>query len=80
MTIEKLPSGNYRIKEMRNGKTYRITVDHKPTKTEARNLVEKQLTGYHNTETFGAAAESYIKSKQNVLSPATIRGYYSKVK
>lgn len=77
MTIEKLPSGNYRIKEMRNGKTYRITVDHKPTKSEAKELVEKRIGSYSNPNSFECAADVYIKSKENVLSPATIRGYRS---
>lgn len=77
MTIEKLPSGNYRIKEMRDGKTYRITVDHKPTKSEAKELVEKRVGSYYNPNSFECAADAYIKSKENVLSPATIRGYRS---
>lgn len=32
MTIEKLPSGSYRIKQMYNGKRYSITLNYKPTK------------------------------------------------
>ena len=77
MTIEKLPSGNYRITEMRNGIRIRTSIDHKPTQREAKELIEKKLNSYSNATSFKAAAESYIKSKQNVLSPATIRGYYS---
>ena len=75
MTIEKLPSGNYRIKEMRNGKVYRITLDHKPTKSEARDLLQDKIDGFNNDTSFYKAADSYILSKKNVLSPATIRGY-----
>lgn len=75
MTIEKLPSGNYRIKEMRNGKTYRVVVDHKPTKSEARDLIEKEIGGFTDKTTFQVAAETYIDSKSNILSPSTIRGY-----
>ena len=77
MTIEKLPSGNYRITEMRNGIRIRTSIDHKPTQREAKELIEKKINSYSNSTSFKAAAESYIKSKQNVLSPATIRGYYS---
>lgn len=77
MTIDKLPSGSYRIREMRNGQLYKVTIDHKPSKTEARDLIEAQMTGYHNSDLFGSAADAYVKSKKNVLSPATIRGYYS---
>ena len=63
MTIEKLPSGNYRIKEMRDGKTYRITVDHKPTKSEASKLIQDKLVGLNNNTPFEKAADYYIKSK-----------------
>lgn len=77
MTIEKLPSGKYRITEMRDGIRYRETVDHKPTKAEAREIIEKQTGSYHNSTIFSHAAEVYIRSKENVLSPATIRGYRS---
>ena len=77
MTIEKLPSGNYRIKEMKNGKTYRLTVDHKPTKAEAKELIQKEIGSLSDNTKFYDAADSYITSKENVLSPATIRGYRS---
>ena len=77
MTIEKLPSGNYRIKEMRDGQTYRITLDHKPTKAEARDLIQEKLSGLNDSTPFSVAADSYIRSKENVLSPATVRGYRS---
>ena len=77
MTIDKLPSNSYRIREMRNGKVYKVIVDHKPSNKEARSLLDEQIYGYHNSNLFGPAAEAYIKSKQNVLSPATVRGYYS---
>lgn len=75
MTIEKLPSGSYRIVEMINGKRYRITVKEKPTKSEARKMLQEQVGGFHNSTTFEVAADKYIKSKQNILSPSTIRGY-----
>lgn len=77
MTIEKLPSGNYRIKEMRNGQTYRITLDHKPTKSEARDLIQAKSGAFCDGTLFNDAADSYIRSKENVLSPATVRGYRS---
>ena len=80
MTIEKLPSGNYRIKEMRDGKTYRITVDHKPTKAEALKLIQDKLVGFNNNTSFEKAADFYIKSKLNILSPSTIRGYRAVLK
>ena len=75
MTIEKLPSGSWRIVEMVDGKRYRVTVKDKPTKADARTLIQEQIVGFHNSTSFGTAADNYIKSKQNVLSPSTIRGY-----
>lgn len=75
MTIDVLPSGNYRIREMRNGKVYRLTVNHKPTKREAKELIEKEIGGFTDKTTFLVAADNYINSKNNVLSPSTIRGY-----
>ncbi len=75
MTIEKRANGSYRIVEMRNGTRYRITVDHKPTKAEARDLLQKKIGGFTNKTSFKRSAESYIEAKSNVLSPSSIRGY-----
>ena len=78
MTIEKLPSGSYRIKQMENGKYHYVTIDHKPSKTEAVKLLaevlDKKETSAVNM-TFDDAAAAYIQSKSNILSPATIRSY-----
>lgn len=80
MTIEK--NGNkWRISEMRNGKRYRVSVDYEPTKKQARQLIDEKIKT--NTvsndlrDTFATSAEKYIKIKYNVLSPSTIRAYYS---
>lgn len=81
MTIEPRPNGKYRIVEMRNGKRYRITVDHEPKKKEAKALIEAKilLDGQKpkesNTTLFKEAAANYIELKSNVLSPSSIRGY-----
>lgn len=75
MTIEKLPSGSYRISESKNGKRYRITVQHKPTKAEAKELISKKFIEFNDATSFKVAAKYYIDSKRNVLSPSTIRGY-----
>lgn len=81
MTIEKLKSGSYRIKQMSNGITYRLTVDHKPSKQEAQILITKEIEAgckktAHSTS-FASAYQNYIDSRSNILSPATIRGYSS---
>ena len=80
MNIEKLPSGSYRIKKMIKGKMYRATLDHKPTKHEAEDIMQELVadvaTYSAQNMTFETAAEGYIKLKDNVLSPSTIVGYY----
>lgn len=78
MTIEQLPSKkSYRISEMRNGVRVRITIDHKPTDREARDLIDKKLGIVNDKTPFKRAAETYIDSKSNILSPSSIRGYRS---
>lgn len=80
MTIEKLKSGHYRLTQMEHGRRYRVTVDRKPTKAEAVRLlaaeIERQPQGGCGA-TFEQAADAYIRSKDNILSPSTIRGYRS---
>ncbi len=78
MKIEKLPSGSYRIRKMYQGKTYTIVTDYKPTQKEAIQLMADELSKVqkkHERMTFRRAAEEYIASKHNVLSPSTVRGY-----
>lgn len=63
---------------MSNGRMYRITLDHRPTNSEAVKLMAKEINRMPvsaSNMTFDDAAKVYIASKSNVLSPATIRGY-----
>lgn len=83
MTIEKLKSGSYRIKQMQSGVTYHVTIDHKPTKEEAMRLILKEIDRNSvNIEksTFEGACNAYIASKDKVLSPSTVVGYRSLIK
>ena len=78
MKIEKLPSGSYRIRKMYKGKMYTVVFDRKPTQKEAMQAMAAELDKVqesHESMTFKIAAERYIESKRNVLSPSTIRGY-----
>lgn len=77
MTIERLPSGSYRITQQENGHRYRITVDHKPTKPEAVRLVSEMLNKAPDSPKFAFkdAGDNYIESRKNVVSPSTERGY-----
>lgn len=78
MKIEKRESGSYRIRKMYKGQMYTVAFDHKPTQKEAMMAMAKELEhvqGKYESLTFKAAAEKYIDSKQDILSPSTIRGY-----
>lgn len=78
MTIEMLPSGNYRISEMVNGKRYRKTVDYKPTESDAK-LILADIIAKRDVVSFDmpfdSACRAYIKSRSNVLSPSSLRRY-----
>lgn len=83
MTIEKLPSGSYRISQTDNGKRYRITVDHKPSKAEATRLIAERLTSKpvsFQNKTLESACISYIEERENIISPSTAKGYYKIVR
>lgn len=78
MKIEKLPSGSYRIRKMYKGKTYTVIFEYKPTQKEAMQAMAAELDKAHvNAEhmTFRQAAEKYVQSKENVLSPRTVKEY-----
>lgn len=78
MNIRKRPSGNYQIREMYNGKTYSLTVDHRPTQKEAQELLQaryKLNTDISTDMTIENACRGYIEAKNNILSPSTIRRY-----
>lgn len=78
MTIDKLPSGSYRIRHTEKGKTYSLTVPFKPSKKEAYALIAEKISGKsHKNMTFEEAADQYLKVKSNVLSPSTQREYAS---
>lgn len=44
MTIEKLPSGSYRIRQTHNGKRYSVTVDTKPTQAQALQIIAQTFS------------------------------------
>ena len=76
MTIEQ--HGNkWRIRQWHNKQLYIITLDHKPTKVEAMQLLADRFAhGIPRADmTFEDAAKAYIASKDNILSPSTKRGY-----
>ena len=83
MTIEKLKSGSYRIRQMDKGKLYLVTIDHKPTKAEATRLIAEKLVQKpvsSKNMTLEQACLSYIEERENIISPSTSMGYHSIVK
>lgn len=77
MTIEKLPSGSYRVRQMSDGKLYSVTTPYKPSKKEAFELIQNKINNAKEGIAFNEAAEKYISAKNKVLSPATVREYRS---
>ena len=77
MTIEQRGPNSWRIKQLVGGEWYRVTVDHKPSKKEAIELMAEAMRTGERTErgSFKAACEKYISIKSNVLSPRTVREY-----
>lgn len=77
MKVEKTPYGKYRVRKMIQGQTIIITFDHKPSQTEVVRAMNERLKSIPKKGCFLNCAESYIKSKSNVISPSTIKGYTS---
>ena len=81
MSIEKLPSGNYRIIFYIKRKKHTIHVTYRPTRLEEAKLIREYMESIDalpvNKEdrTFQYYADEYIASKEKVLSASTIRGY-----
>lgn len=77
MKIEKLSSGSYRIKKMINGQVFRATFNHVPTESEITVKVAEFISKSSPVKggAFGLCLASYVRSKDNVLSPSTIVYY-----
>ena len=77
MKVEKTPSGKYRVRKMVQGTVTVINFDHKPTQAEVIRAMSEKLKSIPKKGCFLNCAKSYIKSKSNVISPSTIKGYTS---
>ena len=80
MNIEKRGPNAYRVRETKNGQTYSLTLDHKPTKGEARELLDElqkadPILADRHGMTFCEAYEGFISAKSSILSPSTVKGY-----
>lgn len=76
MKAVKLPSGSYRCQAFVNGERKSFTA---PTKKEAELMALEWQNGKRSKPkavTLGQAVKEYIESKENLLSPSSVRGYY----
>lgn len=80
MTIDKLPSGAYRIRKTVKGKAYSVTVrtDKEPTQSAALLLISAEIerkSANVPTDTLKALCEAYKATRSNICSPSTLKGY-----
>lgn len=83
MKATKLPSGNWRCRAY-DKQTKKCKSFTAPTRKEAEYLAaewlnEKSSPKRISNETVRQCVQNYIKSKENILSPSSIRGYYIKM-
>lgn len=80
MNIEKLPSGSYRVRKTYQGHTYTKVFSEKPTEKEITLAFAEQFKILDNIKgTFEEKAKQYIESRNNIVSPATVRTYNIKL-
>ena len=77
MKIEKLPSGSYRVRKQINGQKITKVFDHKPSQKEITQSLAESIDDIAPRTSFYNCAQGYIKTRSNILSPSTIRGYNS---
>ena len=77
MKIEKISEKSYRVRKQINGKRTSFIFDHKPTQAEVLRKLAEIADTIVASGSFDQCAKSYIKSKDNVISPSTIKGYTS---
>lgn len=86
-TAKELPSGSWRVRvyDKETGKYISFTsqLKGKAGKNEAEFMAKQWQTGRKRdrqqkltTKTVFECVEEYIKSKENLLSPSSVRGYY----
>lgn len=75
MKIEKRAENLYRVRQQINGKRFCVHFDHKPSQNEVLKALAAVSGSSQVKGSFSSCAESYIKSKENVISPSTIKGY-----
>lgn len=83
-SIDRLPSGKYRIRQMHDGKSYSMIVSFKPGKKEATQLMARMIDADEPTPvadlTVREAIEEYCRRREKTISPKTLREYQGELK
>lgn len=80
MKVEQLPSGSYRVRKTYKNKTYTVIFDHEPTEKEIMiAFADRMQDDTRGKGSFEHYARKYIKNRQGVISPATVRTYNIKI-
>ena len=80
MKAKELPSGSYRVQFRLNGERISVTADTEDEAIYQASLIktkrERSIKADKKENTVGKCVKEYIESKENILSPSSIRGYY----
>ena len=80
MKAKELPSGSYRVQFRLNGERISVTADTEDEAIYQASLIktkrERSVKADKKENTVGKCVKEYIESKENILSPSSIRGYY----
>ena len=76
MKLEKISATSYRYRKMVKGKLILLTFDHKPSEKEVTlRLAEHMQDDDGSRDTFRACVNDYIRNRESILSPSSIRTY-----
>lgn len=79
MKVEKISKNTYRVRKYHKGKTRTVYFDHKPSEREVLSAVADVLEDEVVKGSFENYANDYIKNRNMVLSPASVRTYRTKL-
>ena len=80
MKAKELPSGSWRVQFRLNGERISVTADSEEEAIYQASAIktrrERSVKAEKKENTVGKCVKEYIESKENILSPSSIRGYY----
>lgn len=74
MKVEKRGK-SYRIRPVINGKQVSVTFDYKPTQKDIADAISKLTDDFDKKESFSYYSKLYVRNRENVLSPSSVRTY-----